>query len=222
MATVVRDASPLRRFPVMSHYVVLCRPVSLFPRGSRDHGTFASGEFLGRHAVNPRAQRDFGVLAVPHLAPEHTPRAPSNARYRPVAKPGRSRRRSARPAACCAGSPCAARRRAISVYRTSLIGRLGVADPGPGPGFGATHNIVTHSGSGLVFSNTFEASVTSQFMANIITAENDLAALFTDSITLFRLQGSRCRIEWRVGQQQLLRYRCHLFAVENRTAGQIG
>jgi hypothetical protein len=59
----------------------------------------------------------------------------------------------------------------------------GLGGPGPSP-IGATHDIVTHSGSGLTFNNTFDASVSSQFMANIITAENDLAALFTNSITI--------------------------------------
>jgi hypothetical protein len=57
-------------------------------------------------------------------------------------------------------------------------------DPGSGPGPGATHDVVTFAGSGLTFNNTFEASVTLAYKANILTAEQDLAALFTDNITI--------------------------------------
>src|SRR5260370_633951 len=39
---------------------------------------------------------------------------------------------------------------------------------------GATTDTVSVSGSGLVFNNTFESSVASNYMANIITAEQDL------------------------------------------------
>jgi Hint domain-containing protein len=56
--------------------------------------------------------------------------------------------------------------------------------PGSGPGPGATTDITTFSGSGIQFSNTFEASVSAAFMANILTAEQDVHNLWTDNVTL--------------------------------------
>lgn len=56
----------------------------------------------------------------------------------------------------------------------------GVSDPGPV----TASDTITTPGSGLVFVNTYDPSVTMAFQNNIITAEHSLAALFTDSITL--------------------------------------
>jgi nitrogen fixation protein FixH len=49
---------------------------------------------------------------------------------------------------------------------------------------GQTTDTVRVAGSGLVFNNTFEASVTTAFEDNIITAEQNLASLWTNSVTL--------------------------------------
>ncbi len=59
-----------------------------------------------------------------------------------------------------------------------------VGGPGSGPGPGARHEITTFSGSGIQFSNTFEASVSAAFQANILTAEQDIHNLWTDSATI--------------------------------------
>jgi hypothetical protein len=61
----------------------------------------------------------------------------------------------------------------------------GVHAPGSSAGLGGQPtDTVSVADSGLVFNNTFEASVTTAFEDNIITAEQDLASLWTNSVTL--------------------------------------
>ena len=48
----------------------------------------------------------------------------------------------------------------------------------------ATTQSVTTAGSALVFNNTFSAACTAQFMACVVTAEQQLASLFSNSLTL--------------------------------------
>ncbi len=72
-------------------------------------------------------------------------------------------------------------------YATSniFVGIDETGDPGsPTGSAGATTEIVTFAGSGITFNNTFEKGVTAAFKANILTAEQDIATLWTDTITL--------------------------------------
>ena len=55
---------------------------------------------------------------------------------------------------------------------------------GGGGAEGATTELTSFAGSGIVFNNTFEASVTAPFKANILAAEQQIARLWTNSITL--------------------------------------
>jgi hypothetical protein len=72
---------------------------------------------------------------------------------------------------------------------TYAVSLATISDPGDGfagssTKSGATTNTVSVAGSGLVFHNTFESSVTTAYMNNIITAEQTLAGLWTNSVTL--------------------------------------
>ena len=73
----------------------------------------------------------------------------------------------------------------IGALATPLTYIGGANDPGSSAGSGgATTDAVSVPGSGLVFNNTFASSVTTAFEDNIITAEQDLAGLWTNSVTL--------------------------------------
>jgi hypothetical protein len=73
---------------------------------------------------------------------------------------------------------------------SSAIAGVITLKPDPGPPTtsadkgGATTDIVTTAGSGMVFNNTFESSVSSAYKNAAITAEQTIAGLFTDNITI--------------------------------------
>jgi hypothetical protein len=59
---------------------------------------------------------------------------------------------------------------------------FGVNDPGAGGG--ATTQTVTFSGSGIVFNNTYQSSVSAQYKSAILSAEQTIAGLWTNNITI--------------------------------------
>ncbi len=53
-----------------------------------------------------------------------------------------------------------------------------------GPSLGGSSQIVSMSGSGLVFNNTYDASCSAAYIACIVSAEDELESLFTNSVTI--------------------------------------
>jgi hypothetical protein len=63
-------------------------------------------------------------------------------------------------------------------------GSVPSASAASGPSLGGSSQTVSMAGSGLVFNNTYDASCSAQFIACIVSAEDELESLFTNSITI--------------------------------------
>jgi len=66
----------------------------------------------------------------------------------------------------------------------SATASASAAAPSRSASSGTTSNIISASGSGLVFHNTFDASCSVAFKACVFAAENELSTLFTNSDTV--------------------------------------
>ena len=103
----------------------------------------------------------------------------------PLARPGSSGVTATPPGAQSAVTDAsgAAGSNSAGPLATLLTDTSGTSDPGSSAGSGgATTDTVSVAGSGLVFNNTFEPGVT--FESNIVSAEQALAGLWTNSVTL--------------------------------------